>query len=441
MELSVIGAGYVGLVAAACFADSGNDVICAEVDPKKLKLLKEGKVPIYEPGLEEILKRNIEDNRLRFTDSVEEAVKSSNIIFIAVGTPQDKDGSADLSYVLRVAEQIGKSMDSEKIVVIKSTVPVGTNQKVKEEIKKHTSLNVEVVSNPEFLKEGTAVEDFTKPDRVIIGTTSERAQKVMKELYAPFVRTYNPLLIMDPASAEMSKYAANLLLACRISFINEIANLCEKVGAVVDNVRVGIGTDRRIGMSFLFPGLGYGGSCFPKDVKAIIKTGEENGVPMESARAAEEINKRQKTILVDKLISHYGSTEALKNKVFAVWGLSFKPKTDDVREAPALEMCRKLLNYGSKLRLHDPEAQENFKRALGETPQAQYFNDYYQALDGADALLICTEWTTYRRPNFNRIKERLKEPLIFDGRNIFEPELMKERGFSYYSIGRKPVLL
>lgn len=442
MQLAVIGSGYVGLVAGACFADAGNEVICVDNNSAKVEALRRGEVPIYEPGLEDLIKRNSSAGRLTFTTSLDDAVKACELIFIAVGTPQDEDGSADLTHVLDVARGIGRAMNGPKIVVDKSTVPVGTAKLVQSTIAAITKHPIEVVSNPEFLKEGAAIDDFMKPDRVVVGVSSERAAEVMRDLYSPFVRTNNPILVMDVASAEMTKYAANSMLAVRVSFMNEIALLCEKVGADINLVRVGIGTDSRIGMSFLFPGIGYGGSCFPKDVQALIKAGRDNGVDLKLAIAAEEANVRQKQYMVGLVERHFKSTsqsESLKGKTFAIWGLAFKPRTDDVREAPALTVISELVARGAQIRASDPEAISCFSERLGQHPQVKYFNDQYEALEGADALIICTEWNNYRRPNFDKIKQNLKSPLVFDGRNIFDAARMGAMGFVYYSVGRSAV--
>lgn len=438
MNIAMVGSGYVGLVAGACFAENGNDVICVDVDSKKIQALNRGEIPIYEPGLSDLIERNLKSGRIKFTTSLEEGVKSSDIIFIAVGTPQDEDGSADLTHVLDVAKGIGRFMNGPKIVVDKSTVPVGTAALVKKTILENTKHTVEVVSNPEFLKEGAAIEDFMRPDRVVIGVDSEEAARVMKELYSPFVRTNHPILVMDVPSAEMTKYAANTMLATRVSFMNEVANLCEKVGADINSVRIGIGTDSRIGMPFLFPGIGYGGSCFPKDVQAFLKTGRDFGIELKVARAVEDVNFGQKRSMTKKLIAHFGNG-GLKDKTIAVWGLAFKPRTDDVREAPALVICQELLAQGAKLRLFDPEAMETFKQRFGKHDAAVYVNNNYEALESADALVICTEWNAFRQPNFSRMRELMRKPLIFDGRNLFNLDEMKRHGFAYYSIGRTPV--
>jgi len=438
MNITVIGTGYVGLVAGACFADSGNDVVCVDCDEVKIEALRRGEIPIFEPGLEGIVCRNLKSGRLKFTTFLPEGVACSEIIFIAVGTPQDEDGSADLRHVLDVARNIGRAMNGPKIVVNKSTVPVGTAAKVAEAIAECTDQLCEVVSNPEFLKEGAAVDDFMKPDRIVVGVTSDKATKVMQELYAPFVRTNNPVLVMDVPSAEMTKYAANAMLATRVSFMNEIANLCEIVGADIQSVRVGIGTDARIGMSFLFPGIGYGGSCFPKDVQALVRMGNDRGVDLKIAAAVEAVNIAQKKVIVNKIIRHYGEEEVSK-KVFAVWGLAFKPRTDDVREAPALSVCQELVERGVRLQLFDPEAKETFRAQFGEHAALSYYDTNYEALKGADALIVCTEWSSFQQPNFDRMKELMQAPIIFDGRNIFSPTEMKEKGFVYYSIGRQAV--
>jgi UDPglucose 6-dehydrogenase len=438
MNVAIVGTGYVGLVAGACFADTGNDVVCVDIDETKVSALRRGEIPIYEPGLEELVHRNVKAERLRFTTSLEEAVGACEVIFIAVGTPQDEDGSADLRHVLAVAQGIGRAMRGPKIVVDKSTVPVGTAKLVEETIRSLTSHAVEVVSNPEFLKEGAAIEDFLKPDRVVVGVPSENAARVMRELYGPFVRTNNPILVMDVASAEMTKYAANAMLATRISLMNELSRLCDAVGADVDKVRIGIGSDSRIGPSFLFPGIGYGGSCFPKDVQALVHMGKSRELPMDVADAVERVNARQKTVLLDKVLAHFG-TDQLGGKTFAVWGLAFKPRTDDTREAPALEVVRGLLERGARVRAFDPVAVESFKARLAEHPSIEYLESNYEAARGADALVICTEWNDFRRPNFAKLEELLTARLIFDGRNLFSLEEMAPRNFTYHSIGRPVV--
>lgn len=438
MNIAVVGTGYVGLVAGACFAETGNDVICVDVDARKVEALKAGEVPIFEPGLEDLVTSNSKAGRLSFTTSLKDAVHSSDIIFIAVGTPQDEDGSADLKHVLAVAKGIGENMNAPKFVVDKSTVPVGTADLVRKAIESVAKFPVDVISNPEFLKEGAAIDDFLRPDRVVVGVATEAAANVMRELYAPFVRTNNPILVMDIRSAEMTKYAANAMLALRVSFMNEVANLCEAAGADINKVRVGIGTDSRIGMSFIFPGIGYGGSCFPKDVQALIRTGKDHGVDLQIARAVEDVNKLQKLLMVRKVIEHFG-VDNVRGKTFALWGLAFKPKTDDVREAPALTICSELLRLGARVHLFDPEANETFQRAFGEREGVRYFSNNYDAVKGADALMVCTEWNAFRQPNFKRIKAELSKPVIFDGRNIYQPDDMKAHGFVYYSVGRAKV--
>jgi len=440
MNITVVGTGYVGLVAGACFAETGNDVLCIDKDASKIKKLENAQIPIYEPGLEEIVERNIKEKRLIFSTSIEEGVKFGDVIFIAVGTPPGADGSADLSGVLAVAESIGKYMKGPKIVVNKSTVPVGTGAKVRAKIEALTKHPVAVVSNPEFLKEGAAIDDFMKPDRVVIGSSDQRAIDVMKELYAPFVRNNHPIIVMDTVSAEMTKYAANTALATRITLMNEISALCEATGADIEAVRQGIGTDSRIGMSFLFPGIGYGGSCFPKDVQALIKTAAEFGVPMDVSNAVEKVNERQKSLLVKKIEKHFGGATKIKGKKFALWGLAFKPQTDDVREAPALVVVKELLKLGATIQAFDPEARETFRVALGDEKGISYVESNYEALDAADALIICTEWNEFRRPNFEKIRDSLKTPLIFDGRNLFALDKMRQHGFTYYSVGRPAVI-
>jgi UDPglucose 6-dehydrogenase len=436
MKVCVVGTGYVGLVAGTCFAECGNDVIGIDVDERKLARLREGRSPIYEPGLEELLRRNQKEGRLSFTEDLAAAVKASLFCFIAVGTPERSNGSADLSAVLGVATEIARAMDGYRIIVNKSTVPVGTADQVRQAVAAVTAQPFDVVSNPEFLKEGAAIDDFMKPDRVVIGSDSPRAIDLMQELYAPFVRTENPILVMDNRSAEMTKYAANALLATRISFMNEVANLCERVGANVNLVRRGVGADRRIGQHFLFPGIGYGGSCFPKDVKAMIHTAEECGLDSAMLRAVDAVNDRQKHVLVHKVKAVFG--ESLRGRTFAVWGLSFKPRTDDMREAPSLTVIEGLLKAGARVQVHDPEALAEAGRAFGD--QVSYHAINYDALAGADALLILTEWNEFRRPDFARMKRLLKQPVIFDGRNLYEPDDMRELGFVYHSIGRAPVI-
>jgi UDPglucose 6-dehydrogenase len=439
MNIAVVGTGYVGLVAGACFAETGNDVICVDVDARKVAALQAGEIPIFEPGLDDLVRSNSKAGRLTFTTSLKDAVHAADVIFIAVGTPQDEDGSADLKHVLAVAKGIGEFMNAPKIVVDKSTVPVGTADLVRKTIEAVAKYPVDVVSNPEFLKEGAAIDDFLRPDRVVVGVASENAARVMSELYAPFVRTNNPILVMDVRSAEMTKYAANAMLALRVSFMNEVANLCEAAGADINKVRIGIGTDSRIGMSFIFPGIGYGGSCFPKDVQALIRTGKDHGVDLQISRAVEDVNKHQKLLMVRKVIEHYG-VDNVRGKVFAMWGLAFKPKTDDVREAPALTICEELIRLGARVQAFDPEANQTFERAFGERDGITYVGNNYDALKGADALMVCTEWNAFRQPNFKRIKSELSRPVIFDGRNIYQPEDMKSHGFVYYSVGRSKVV-
>ena len=428
----MIGTGYVGLVVGACLAENGNSVVCVDNDAAKVDALRRGVIPIYEPGLEEMIPRNVKEERLSFTTDIQGAVEKSDILFIAVGTPQDEDGSADLSYVLAVAESIGRAMNRSKVVINKSTVPVGTAAKVKDTIGRLTKEPFAVVSNPEFLKEGTAVEDFLKPDRVVIGTDDPKVELIMRELYEPFVRTGNPVLVMDPASAELTKYAANAMLATRISFMNEVANLCDKVGADVRQVRLGMGTDSRIGSSFLFPGLGYGGSCFPKDVKALTRTAKDFGVAMKVVDAVDAANDDQKAILVPRLAAHLGG---LKGKLIALWGLAFKPRTDDMREAPALAIIDALLAAGAGVKAYDPKAGEVAKRLLAG--KVTLCGRAYEAVEGADALVLVTEWNEFREPDFERIKSLMRRPALFDGRNIWNPQGLKEMGFHYEGIGRR----
>jgi UDPglucose 6-dehydrogenase len=432
MRIAVIGTGYVGLVAGTCFAESGNTVTCVDIDEDKIRRLREGEVPIYEPGLEELLKRNVADDRLHFTTKYEDAIPGAEAVFIAVGTPPDEDGSADLRYVLSAAQSIAEHMTAYTVIVDKSTVPVGTARKVKERASQHTKLEFDVVSNPEFLKEGAAIDDFLKPDRVVIGSESAKAAEVMDELYAPFVRTGNPIIHMDIESAELTKYAANAMLATRISFMNEIANICTRVGANVDKVRKGIGSDARIGSRFLFAGLGYGGSCFPKDVKAVVRTAQDANYDFKILQAVEDVNERQKRLLFELVEGHFGSD--LSGKHFAIWGLSFKPNTDDMREAPAVVVINALLAAGATVRVYDPEAMEEAKhRHLGET--VAYATNPMNALDGADALILVTEWNEFRRPDFDAVKERLKTPVVFDGRNIYSRKRLEESGYTYFGIG------
>jgi UDPglucose 6-dehydrogenase len=433
IKIAVVGTGYVGLVTGTCFAETGNQVICIDIDADKVEKMKNGIIPIYEPNLDTIFERNISAKRLSFTTSLEDGIKDAEIIFLALPTPPGEDGSADLSYILGVAEQLGKLITEYKVIVDKSTVPVGTAEKVHAVIAKNAQVDFAVVSNPEFLREGFAVSDFMKPDRVIIGTRDERARKVMESLYRPFVRQGNPIYFMDEKSAELTKYAANSFLATKITFMNEVANFCELVGADVDQVRVGIGSDTRIGKRFLFPGIGYGGSCFPKDVKALVKSGEDLNFKFEILSAVMKVNNEQKIILLPKIKNYFRGD--LSGKKIAVWGLAFKPDTDDIREAPALIMIAALLNLGAKISAFDPEAMQNVKNSLGE--KIEYATDEYTALNGADALLICTEWGIFRNPDFTRMKSLMKDAVLFDGRNLFEIEEMNDRGFYYCSVGRK----
>ena len=431
MNLTVIGTGYVGLVAGTCFAETGNDVVCVDIDEEKIAMLNSGKVPIYEPGLEEIVRRNAEDQRLSFTNELGSAVKKSEIIFIAVGTPQSATGHANLSYVEATARSIGKAMNGFKIIVTKSTVPVGTADLIKGWLSEETRQPFAVASNPEFMKEGAAVEDFMKPDRVVLGGDNPEALETLKELYEPFLRTGNPILVMDSRSAEMSKYAANAMLATKISFINEIACLCEELRADVSEVRRAISLDRRIGPHFIFPGVGYGGSCFPKDIRAMISmAGDNRAMPL--LTAVEHVNERQKGRLFDKVKNHFG--DDLSRLTFAIWGLAFKPRTDDMRDAPSIVVIKALLDAGSRVQAFDPEAMEEARKIFGD--RIQYTHRNYDALHGAAALLILTEWNEFRRPDFARIKSLLKQPVIFDGRNIFDPADLRKLGFTYYSIGR-----
>ena len=432
MKIAVIGTGYVGLVTGTCFAETGNKVVCVDIDQAKVAKLSAGQITIYEPGLEKIFLRNLKEERLRFTSSIESVVEEAEIIFLALPTPPGADGSADLKYVLGVAEQLGKLISGYKVIVNKSTVPVGTADKVRAAISKQYSGEFDVVSNPEFLREGVAVDDFMKPDRVVVGTRSERARNMMSELYAPYVRQGNPIIFMDERSSELTKYAANSFLATKISFMNEIARLCERMGADVDMVRRGIGSDDRIGKRFLFPGIGYGGSCFPKDVQALIKSAEEVHYEFKILEAVEKVNADQKLHLIQKIKSHYSGT--LRGKHFALWGLAFKPNTDDIREAPALSIIAALLAEGATITAYDPEAMHNVKQTLGDT--IGYANSQYEALVGADALIIATEWSEFRTPDFELVETRLPAKLIFDGRNLFDVAKMQSMGYCYISIGR-----
>jgi UDPglucose 6-dehydrogenase len=432
MKIAVVGTGYVGLVAGACLAENGNDVICVDKDATKVRALQRGRIPIYEPGLEELVRRNRAEKRLTFTTDLPKGVRASQIIFIAVGTPTDEDGSADLRHVLEVARQIGKAMNGYKVIVDKSTVPVGTSEKVREAVKKETSHPFSVVSNPEFLKQGAAIEDFMKPDRVVIGSDDQRAGEIMKELYSPFTRTGAPIMMMDCASAELCKYAANAMLATRISFMNEVANVCEAVGADVDHVRRAVASDRRIGPAFLFPGVGYGGSCFPKDVKAIMQFAAAKNYDFQILKAVESVNERQKVRLLAKMQQHFG---ALKGKRIAVWGLAFKPKTDDMREAPAVPLITALLDAGAAVTAYDPEAMKVAREIFGS--RLALADKSYEAVSGADALAIVTEWSEFREPDWNKIKKLMRTPTIFDGRNLYNPDQLRGLGFTYLSMGRR----
>lgn len=443
MQVAVVGTGYVGLVVGACLAETGNNVVCADIDTNKVARLNAGEIPIYEPGLDHLVERNLAEARLSFTADVDAAARAAEIIFIAVGTPPGEDGSADLQHVLAVAETIGRNMRAtgpEKIVITKSTVPVGTAAKVREAIRWHTDRPFHVASNPEFLKEGAAIQDFMKPDRVVVGVDSEYAREKLRELYAPFVRTGKPILFMDIASAEITKYAANAMLATRISFMNSMAALCEAVGADIAKVRQGIGTDERIGPAFLFAGIGYGGSCFPKDVKALVHTLRTMGVDPAILEGVEQVNATQKKVLLERVVDRYG--ENLAGQTFAVWGLSFKPETDDMREAPSLSVVRGLIERGARIQAHDPQARHEAERHFADligSGALELCEHNYDCLKGAVALLVLTEWAPYRNPDFECIRQQLQEPVIFDGRNLWEPERMRDAGFHYVSIGRSPV--
>ncbi|MGB5653120.1 MAG: UDP-glucose/GDP-mannose dehydrogenase family protein [Robiginitalea sp.] len=432
MKVTVVGTGYVGLVTGTCLAETGNEVVCVDIDADKVKRMQSGEVPIYEPHLDVLFERNIEAGRLTFTTSLEEGLEHGVIVFLALPTPEDEDGSADLKYVLGVSEKIGHLLKDYRVIVDKSTVPVGTSEKVHKAIAKNARCDFDVVSNPEFLREGFAVDDFLKPERIVIGSSSDRATDLMKKLYKPFVRSGNPMIVMDEKSAELTKYAANAFLATKITFMNEIANFCEKVGADVDKVRIGIGTDSRIGKRFLFPGIGYGGSCFPKDVKALHKSGKDSGYEFQILEAVIDVNHRQKTILIPRILEYFGGD--LQGKKIGVWGLAFKPETDDIREAPALYLIEELLKLGAEVTAFDPEAMQNVKRKMGD--RISYATRMYGVLEDADALVICTEWGVFRNPNFNRMKELLREPVIFDGRNLYDTEEIQSEGFYYASIGR-----
>ena len=432
MKIAVIGTGYVGLVTGTCLAETGNDVLCIDISEEKVKQMQQGKVPIYEPHLEVLFQRNIKANRLRFSTSLEKGLDFGDIIFLALPTPEDEDGSADLKYILGVADNIGKLIKNYKVIVDKSTVPVGTSEKVYNMIAKNTTVDFDVVSNPEFLREGFAVDDFLKPERIVVGSKSPKAIELMKKLYKPYVRSGNPIIIMDEKSAELTKYAANSFLATKITFMNEVANFCEKVDADVDKVRIGMGTDSRIGKRFLFPGIGYGGSCFPKDVKALYKSSTNSEYDFKILKAVIDVNKNQKTVLIPRIESHFNND--LNGKNIAVWGLAFKPETDDIREAPSLYMIDKLLNHNVNIIAFDPEAMQNVKRKLGN--KINFADNMYDALENADALIICTEWSIFRTPDFSKVKQRMKIPVIFDGRNLYDVAEVKKEGIIYNSIGR-----
>lgn len=436
MNIAVVGTGYVGLVTGTCFAETGNHVICVDIDANKVQMMKDGKVPIYEPHLDVLFERNIRQGRLSFTTDLPSAIKDAQIIFLALPTPPGEDGSADLKYVLGVADDLGKIITDYKVIVDKSTVPVGTAEKVHAALAKNAKEELfDVVSNPEFLREGFAVDDFLKPDRVVVGTSSARAQKVMEDLYKPFVRQGNPIIFMDERSAELTKYAANAFLATKITFMNEIANFCERVGADVDKVRIGMGTDTRIGKRFLFPGIGYGGSCFPKDVQALAKSGGDAGYEFQIIKSVMEVNEQQKTSIIPKIKAHFGGD--LKGKHFALWGLAFKPDTDDIREAPALYVIDALVEAGATVTAFDPEAMPNVGKVMGD--KVAFAKDEYEALKGADALIVATEWALFRTPDFKRVADSLKAKVIFDGRNLYDLDEMKELGFRYVSVGRQTV--
>ena len=434
MRLAIAGTGYVGLVTGTCFAETGHDVLCVDIDAAKIALLRQGQSPIYEPGLNELLQRNIKAGRLVFSTDLAAAVKASEVVFIAVGTPERDDGNADLRAVMKVGHEIAAAVERYTVIVNKSTVPVGTAARMQAEVSARTQVPLDVVSNPEFLKEGAAIDDFLRPDRIVIGSASERAQRVMAELYAPFVRTESPIYFMDPRSAELTKYAANAMLATRISFINEVAVLCERVGADVDAVRKAMGADKRIGHPFLFPGVGYGGSCFPKDVKALVATARNHGLDFALLAAVDAVNDRQKRLLVQKARAHFGPQGGVRGKRFGVWGLAFKPKTDDMRSAPSLAVIEELLADGAVVCAHDPVAMDSARRALGD--RVTYVENPYVAVEGADALLLVTEWNEFRQPDFARVKTLMKQPVLFDGRNIWNAARLKGLGFEYYGVGR-----
>lgn len=435
MKLAIVGTGYVGLVTGTCLADTGNDVICVDIDKEKVEKLKNNVIPIYEPDLDTYFERNVSEGRLRFTTNLKEATDHADIIFLALPTPPGEDGSADLSYILGVADELGKIITEYKVIVNKSTVPVGTADKVREAVSKNTDIEFDVVSNPEFLREGLAVDDFMKPDRIVIGTKSEKARKLMEVLFAPFVRQGNPIVFMDERSSELTKYASNSYLATRITFMNEIANICEKIGADVDLVRIGMGNDTRIGKRFLFPGIGYGGSCFPKDVSALYKSAKQYGYDFAILDSVMRINEMQKTVIVPKMKEFFNND--LKGKKIALWGLAFKPDTDDIREAPSLYIIDKLLKEGASITAYDPEAMENVKKLLGD--KIEFVSDHYDALNDADALVIATEWSVFRTPDFEKVIQKMKAKVIFDGRNLYDLKQMEKLGFYYSSIGRRLV--
>jgi UDPglucose 6-dehydrogenase len=431
MKIAVLGSGYVGLVTGTCLAESGNQVVCADVDPRKIDTLRSGGVPIYEPGLAELVRRNVSQRRLSFTTSIEQAMEGTEVVFIAVGTPPGETGEADLSHVLEAARSIAGTLTKYTVVVNKSTVPVGSADKVAEVIRRATGVPFDVVSNPEFLKEGAAIEDFMRPDRIVVGVSSDRARGLMAELYAPFVRTEQPILFMDTRSAELTKYASNAMLATRISFMNDVSALCERVGADVDQVRKGLGSDRRIGYPFLFPGVGFGGSCFPKDVRAMMSMARQVGLDFDLLRAVERINEKQKRLLVEKAVKHFGS---LTGRTFGVWGLAFKPKTDDMREAPSIAVIEALLGNGAGVRAHDPVALDRAREIFGD--RVQLVDDPYAAAEGADALFLVTEWNEFRQPDFERLGRIMRTPVLFDGRNIWDASKVRKLGFTYYGVGR-----
>lgn len=444
MNVCIVGTGYVGLVSAACFAEMGNNIYCVDVNPKVVEMLEAGKVHIYEPGLEDLVKRNTEQGRLHFTTSLEEGMADSQVVFITVGTPSDDEGNCDLKYVDAVAREIGQRMTSPKIVVDKSTVPVGTADRVRSIIdaeleKRGESIHFDVVSNPEFLKEGDAVNDFMKPDRVVVGTEDEESAKVIGRLYAPFARSREKLIVMGVRSAEMTKYAANCMLATKISFINEVANICERVGANVTEVRAGIGSDSRIGYSFIYPGVGYGGSCFPKDVKALIGTAREHGYDARLIQSVDDVNNAQKHILADKVKAYFEPQGGVKGRTLAIWGIAFKANTDDIREASAIEIIKDLTALGMKVKAFDPVANERAREEIGHIDGLEIIDSQYDVLEDADALAVVTDWNQFRNPDFEKIKELLKAPIVFDGRNLYVPERMGQAGFAYFSIGRQPV--